>query len=104
MTVKEVRDYLNNVTDEKILDKEISVVLDDGELVDDILDWCIGEPSENYDPDDPDTEEYEKRNDAYYKICEMLKAPLTNIELRTPLFESGIENSEVCFVAKGFME
>ena len=71
MTVKEVRDYLNKVTDEKILNKEVSLVLDDSEIIDKIMDWYVGEPSENYDPDDPDTEEYKKRkycNCSYYAM------------------------------------
>lgn len=86
MKVKELKDRLNKIDNEQILNKEINLVLEDDDLIDIILEWYIGKPSENYDDVNPDTEEYKKRNKAYAEVCNMLQGRLTNIELRTDLF------------------
>lgn len=98
MTVKELRDNLNDIVNEDVLNKEINLILEESELISTILDWYIGEESPDYDPDDPTTEEYKKRNEAYNEICNMLCGRLTGIELRADLFSKN-ENRTLYFVS-----
>lgn len=101
MTLREVRDCLNNVTTEEVLNREVTIALEDNDVIQELLEWCIGEPSENYDPDDENSQEFQMRNEAYCKIVEMLQAPLTSIGLRISLFPNGAK-PEPYFIAEGF--
>ena len=101
MTLKEVRNCLNNITTEEVLNREVIIALEDSIIIQDLLNWCIGEPSENYDPDDENSQEFQMRNEAYCKIVEMLQALLTSIGLRTSLFSNGVA-PEPYFIAEGF--
>ena len=98
MTVKELRDNLNDIVNDDILNKEINLVLEEDELISTILDWYIGEKSPNYDPDDSATEEYVRRNKAYNEICNMLHGRMTGIELRADLFKRNNDRT-LCFIS-----
>lgn len=82
MTVRELKEKLNNIENDNVLDMEISLVIDDDDLIGDMIDTIIGEPSDDFDPDDVDSEEYKNRNDIYGYLCESMRMPLTHFEIR----------------------
>lgn len=95
MTVKQLQEKLDEISDEETLSMDVTLMIEDEDVIEELMDIWKESP-----PEEPSQEELD---DMYYKICHLLRSKLTCLDIRSTLPFSDAD-SRFYLVAGGIMD
>ena len=87
MTIKEMKDELNKISEEYD-NMELNVCIEDNDIIDEILCRILGEAFVN--EAEEGTEDGDKVNQLFSEISSLLTVSMKNIQYREDLFKGGL--------------
>ena len=96
MTIETLKDGLNGIYDEEILNKEIYLLLENRSIVEEIVGVCETEFVIKHNPDEADSI-FEEVCD---KVANLVTGRLTSVAIRKDLFDVDTKDAKVYFLSE----